>query len=345
MSIEDAGLLPDLWYFALPAGRLKPGRMLAKMLFGRRLLFCRPHAGPVFALDDLCPHRAMPLRHGRFDGREVECCYHGWRFDGAGRCTAIPALVEGQGFDPGRIKVRSWPVHEAQGLIWVFAGTDPAAAPLPPELPAIGARRAGIVERVEFPAHVDHAVVGLMDPAHGPFVHRAWWWRSRDSIHAKEKRFEPAELGFRMVRHAPSRNAAAYKLLGGGISTEITFRLPGVRVEHIQAGRWDVVGLTAVTPIDARRSELHHMIWWTAPWLGPIAPLFRPFARKFLEQDRRIVELQQEGLAGNPPLMLVDDADRPAKWYYRLKREWAAARAEGRAFVNPVKPRTLHWRS
>jgi phenylpropionate dioxygenase-like ring-hydroxylating dioxygenase large terminal subunit len=53
----------------------------------------------------------------------------------------------------------------------------------------------------------DHAVVGLMDPAHGPFVHRAWWWRSRRSIHEKEKRFEPAPLGFRMCRHAPSANS------------------------------------------------------------------------------------------------------------------------------------------
>jgi len=340
-----ADLLTDLWYFALPADRLRRGQMLGKTLFGRNLLFVRPESGPVFALDDLCPHRAMPLRHGRVAGCEVECCYHGWRFDGAGRCTAIPALVEGQGFDVGRIKVRTWPVRESQGLIWVFAGTDPSVAPPPPDLPAIGDRRAGIVERVEFPAHVDHAVVGLMDPAHGPFVHRAWWWRSARSIHAKEKRFEASELGFRMLRHAPSTNAAAYKLLGGGISTEITFRLPGLRIEHIQAGRYDVVGLTAVSPIDQRRSELHHLMWWTAPWLTPIAPLFRPFARKFLEQDRRVVALQQEGLAGDPPLMLVDDADRPAKWYYRLRREWQAARGEGRAFVNPVKARTLRWRS
>src|SRR5262249_25098532 len=107
-----SAVLPDLWYFALPGRWLKPGTMLAKRLLGGPLVFCRPFGGRPFALDDLCPHRAMPLRHGRFDGREVECCYHGWRFDGGGRCTAIPALVDGQAFEPGRIKVRAWPVLE-----------------------------------------------------------------------------------------------------------------------------------------------------------------------------------------------------------------------------------------
>jgi hypothetical protein len=44
-------------------------------------------------------------------------------------------------------------------------------------------------------------------------------------------------------------------------------------------------------------------------------------------------------------LSLIDDADTQARWYYRLKQEYRRARAEGRPFENPVKPRTLHWRS
>ena len=31
------------------------------------------------------------------------------------------------------------------------------------------------------------------------------------------------------------------------------------------------------------------------------------------------MELQSEGLKHNPHLMLIDDADRPAKWYFGLK--------------------------
>mgnify|MGYP001584171832 CR=1 FL=1 len=342
-----SAVLPDLWYYALPSRWLKPGRMVAKTLLGQPLLFARTTDGEAFALVDICPHRGIPLRYGRFDGNEVECCYHGWRFDRAGRCTLIPSLVEGQDFDPGRIKARRVKLAERQGNIWIFSGREDAADTIAvPELPAIGAAGARIVERVLFPCHVDHAVVGLMDPAHGPFVHRSWWWRRASSIHAKEKRYAASELGFSMVRHPPSRNSALYRILGGGLSTEIAFRLPGVRIEHIQAGRYTLVGLTTVTPIDETQTELHHLIYWTAPWLTPMRALLRPVARTFLNQDRDIVIKQQDGLRHAPALMLINDADVPAKWYYRLRREWASSRAERRTFVNPVPAETLlRWRS
>ena len=53
----------------------------------------------------------------------------------------------------------------------------------------------------------------------------------------------------------------------------------------------------------------------------------------------------QQGLAFSPPTMLVRDADTQVRWYYRLKREWLAAQAEGRAPVNSLAPVTLKWRS
>jgi phenylpropionate dioxygenase-like ring-hydroxylating dioxygenase large terminal subunit len=194
-------------------------------------------------------------------------------------------------------------------------------------------------------AAIDHAVVGLMDPAHGPFVHTAWWWRSRRSIHEKAKAFEPSPFGFTMVRHAPSRNSNAYRLLGGKPETEISFHLPSVRIEHIRIGRHVVAILTALTPIDDRATEITTALYWTAPWLSLLKPLLRPFVRKFLGQDRDVMTMQQAGLAHQPSLMLIDDADTQAKWYHRLKNEYARARAEHRPFVNPVKARVLRWRS
>jgi phenylpropionate dioxygenase-like ring-hydroxylating dioxygenase large terminal subunit len=184
-----------------------------------------------------------------------------------------------------------------------------------------------------------------MDPAHGPFVHRAWWWRSRRSIRQKAKGFAPSPFGFTMTRHPPSENSRAYRLLGGAPETEIVFRLPSVRVEHIRAGRHLVGNLTAITPIDDRVTEINHCIYWTSPRLSVLKPLLRRYVRAFLHQDRDIMERQQQGLRFDPPLTLIDDADTQAKWYYRLKREYRRARSEGRPFENPVKPRTLEWRS
>jgi phenylpropionate dioxygenase-like ring-hydroxylating dioxygenase large terminal subunit len=319
--------------------------MRAKTLLGEPLLLGRGADGRVFALRDICPHRAMPLSAGRFDGKEVECAYHGWRFDPAGRCTAIPSLCRDQDFDLSRIRVRAHPAREVQGNVWVFFGEDEADAPEVPVVPDVGERAPDLFESVRMPCPIDHAVVGLMDPAHGPFVHRAWWWRSGGSIHEKEKAFAPSPWGFTMLRHAPSSNSRAYRLLGGRPETEIGFRLPSTRVEHIRIGGHTLVNLTAVTPLGPAETEVNHAIWWTLPWLTPLKPLLRPYVRAFLEQDRAVMAKQREGLRHEPPLLLISDADTQARWYYRLKNEYARARAEKRPFVNPVKARVLRWRS
>ena len=346
MDADPAQPLREMWYFALPGSALRAGQMAPKTMLGEPLLLGRDGSGAVFALRDICPHRGIPLRYGRFDGAEIECCYHGWRFAPDGHCTAIPSLVEGQSLDLAKIRAKAFPAREVQGNVWVYVGeADPAAAPEIPVVPDLGERAPGLFESLRFPCAIDHAVVGLMDPAHGPFVHRSWWWRSRRSIHAKEKPFGPAPYGFTMLRHAPSSNSNAYRLLGGKPETEITFRLPSVRIEHIRVGSHVVANLTAVTPITASESEINHAIYWTQGWLTPLKPLLRPFVRKFLRQDRDIMVMQQGGLRYEPPLMLIDDADRQAKWYYRLKNEYRRARAENRPFENPVKERVLRWRS
>jgi phenylpropionate dioxygenase-like ring-hydroxylating dioxygenase large terminal subunit len=342
---EAAAPLREVWYYAVTGRRLKPGAMMAKVILGEPLLIGRDASGAPFALRDICPHRAMPLSAGRFDGREVECCYHGWRFDSAGRCTAIPSLVPTQRRDLGRIRILRYLVREVQGNIWVFFGDDPAAVPEIPCVDGFADAVPRLVETVRLAAPVDHAVVGLMDPAHGPFVHNAWWWRSRRSVRHKAKAFVPAPYGFTMTRHPPSSNSRAYRLLGGAPETEIMFRLPSNRIEHIQAGRHLIANLTAITPIDGGTAEVNHCVYWTAPWLGPLKPLLRRYVRAFLEQDRTIMERQQQGLRWDPRLMLIDDADTQAKWYYRLKREYRRAKAERRPFANPVAPRTLEWRS
>jgi phenylpropionate dioxygenase-like ring-hydroxylating dioxygenase large terminal subunit len=346
ISENPAAPLREAWYYALPSSRLRRGKIAARVMLGEPLLIGRDAAGAVFALRDLCPHRGMPLSAGYFDGREVECCYHGWRFDTSGRCTVIPALVPGQAFSPDRIRTRRYEAREIQGNIWVFFGDEPAAAPEIPLLEAFDAARPpNLVESVAFAAPIDHAVVGLMDPAHGPFVHRAWWWRSRRSIQQKAKAFTPSPFGFTMTRHRPSQNSRAYRLLGGVPETEIVFRLPSVRIEQICVGHHSVGNLTAITPVDDHVTEINHCIYWTSPWLGVLKPVLRHYVRAFLRQDCDIMERQQQGLRHNPPLTLIDDADTQAKWYYRLKREYRRARAEGRPFRNPVEPRTLEWRS
>ena len=350
MRSSDDGFLRDIWYFALPSTELRPGRTRDKILLGEPILFGRTTEGDVFALRDICPHRGIPLSDGRFDGKEVECCYHGWRFAPDGQCTCIPSLVPDQDLDVGAIRVRTYPIAERGGGIWIYMPSDPVSkgdpAVEPPTLPSVTDRGPGVCERMIFPSHIDHAVIGLMDPAHGPFVHQSWWWRNRRSIHEKAKAFGPSDLGFAMTRHRPSSNSAAYRLLGGTPTTEISFRLPGIRVEDIEIGEKRVCGLTAVTPVDEKTTEIHHMIFWNVGWANVLKPGLRVFARMFLGQDRDVVVKQQRGLQFQPNLMLINDADMQAKWYFRLKKAYTAWRAgEVDSFINPVRETTLRWRS
>lgn len=352
--------LRDIWYFGGAGEVLKAGGMVHKVLLGEPLVIGRTPEGELFALRDICPHRGVPLSAGVLYGAgesgcgeaAVECPYHGWKFRTDGRCAEIPSLVPGQTIEVDRIRVRRYPVREIQGNIWVYMA-DAARADLtptqePPEMPgipAIASRAPDMRETMIFDCHIDHAVIGLMDPAHGPFVHRSWYWRSRSSIHEKAKAFAPSPLGFKMVEHKPSSNSFAYKLLGGEPRTEIAFSLPGLRIERISVGEHRLIGLTTVTPIDEKKTEITQSFYWTMPFLGLLKPFVRPFMKAFLRQDRDMVNLQQKGLAFEPRLMLINDADVQAKWYHRLKTEWIESQEQGRPFENPVKPATLKWRS
>ncbi|MGE0828462.1 MAG: Rieske 2Fe-2S domain-containing protein [Hyphomonadaceae bacterium] len=347
-------LLRDLWYFAAISAEVKPGGHFRREILGEPVLIARGADGRAFALRDICPHRAVPLSAGKqtqTEGRvTIECPYHGWRFGTDGVCALIPSLAEGQSYEASRIKVRRYPVHEAHGIIFIFVSSDPrfaAAPPPPPDLTAPEAKPKFVITRT-FNAHMDNAVVGLMDPAHVPYVHNQWWWRPPSAgKKLKEKRFIPTELGWAIERHRPASNSLAYRwLFGGDVTTEIVFKLPGYRWEVVEAGQKRLYTLTCLTPENETRTRITQITYWTgAPLLDLIKPFAVPMAGEFLDQDGRMVDLQNEGLRYTQSMLWIDDIDVQAKWYQALKREWAKSRAEGRDFVNPIEPVTLKWMS
>ena len=80
-------------------------------------------------------------------------------------------------------------------------------------------------------------------------------------------------------------------------------------------------------------------------WRTGVEPHGDDHGRTFIADDRKIVELQREGLKFNPNLMLIQDADQPAIWYHRVKKAWAESTEKGTEFINPVQERTLRWNS
>jgi len=214
-----------------------------------------------------------------------------------------------------------------------------------PELPKFSDRYRTAFLTADLPCNVDHGIIGLMDPAHGPFVHQAWWWRSRSSIREKTKKFEPIPEGFRMAAHAPSGNSAPYKLLGvygEPVETTIDFVLPNRRWETIRCGPKWFTSLTTVTPVTASTCRIDVVAAWNVFYNVPfVTPIAKFFGAKFVRQDQVTMIQQAEGLKHNPSLMLIDDADKPAKWYFALKQ----ARLEGSDKHPMDGPVELHWRS
>ena len=348
-----AELLRGCWYVAAESRDLKPGALAGRRIAGEPVLLGRSGGGEVFALRDTCPHRGIPLRYGRMVGDQVECGYHGWRFGADGVCREIPSLREGQQIDLTRIRCPNYAAAERYGVLWVYipsGGEAPSAGqtPQPPALPGLsGADRPRAAIAMEFPCSADHAAFGLMDPTHAAFVHTSRWFKAEArKLRPKEKAFEPAPFGFRMKRHAvPPQNVVYRRLLGENVTTEIAYQLPGYRIEHVEGDRHWVVGLTAITPETDEATIVHQLFWTSLPIGGPLAPLVRRFMRIFLGQDRDIVAKQREGLMSGPKLMLINDSDTQARWWMRLKEEWASAQAAGRPFANPLREQILRWRS
>jgi phenylpropionate dioxygenase-like ring-hydroxylating dioxygenase large terminal subunit len=327
------------------------------------LVLGRDRQGRAFALRDACPHRGMPLSCGNFDGQQLECSYHGWKFEAhSGQCQLIPSLTSDQNLKVDRIYAGNYACEEHDNYVWVSipetsaagAGFSKAAEPpMPaPRVPILEGKYKIAHLTADMPVTVDHGIIGLMDPAHGPFVHQAWWWRSRHSIHEKRKNFEPIPNGFRMSAHTPSSNSAPYKLLrmyadADAITTTIDFVLPNLRYETIRAGKYWFASLTTVTPITRNHCRIDVVACWNMFRWVPFGPALLKFVfAKFVEQDRKTMEDQAEGLKHNPHLMLIDDADRPAKWYFALKAAYLDAKRSGGEMRHPMDgPVTLKWRS
>ncbi len=353
-----ATLLYNDWYPALRSDQLRGKELSTTLLLGIPLVLGRREDGRLFAMRDNCPHRGIPLSCGWFDGKSVTCKYHGWVFEPvSGQCMEIPSLTSRDPF-PRKLYGMAYPCEERDGHAWVYVPEpgsgriqpEDAALVTVPELPKFSSRCRSAHLTADLPCNVDHGVIGLMDPAHGPFVHQAWWWRKRASIHEKEKRFEPIPQGFRMATHAPSANSAPYKLLGvygEPITTTIDFVLPNRRYETIRAGDKWFSSLTTVTPVTPSTCRIDVVGAWNVLYHVPfMTSILRFFGNMFVRQDQVTMIQQAEGLRRDPALMLIDDADRPAKWYFALKQARLDSAHTGEPMKHPMEgPVTLHWKS
>ncbi len=186
--------------------------------------------GTPSAFLDRCPHRGARLSLGRVEDGRLECAYHGWRFDAAGRCVAIPALPA---FTPPEThRACAWQAMEAHGLVWVAPASAPCTAPHAPELLAPEDGRTALPPRrvlcgpFDVSTSAPRVVENFLDTAHFGFVHEGFLG-SREQLAVPDYRVEHDRLGRPLVPLYRAWQPRASAVAGGGAWVDYSYRLLG----------------------------------------------------------------------------------------------------------------------
>lgn len=165
-------MIPNQWYAILPSKAVKSGRIVGVKRLNMELALFRNAGGNICCVADRCTHRGAALSKGKVKGDCVECPFHGLQFDGAGRCTFIPANGRTSAADLSRYNVQSYPVRESSGIIYLWYGEpEKAADTLPFFYEDVDPSWVYSEVADHWDAHYSRCIENQLDVVHLPFVH------------------------------------------------------------------------------------------------------------------------------------------------------------------------------
>lgn len=306
-DLRRIGISPDHWYPVATSRKVRRGRTFATAFAGERIALYRGRSGTVHALEDRCAHRQVPLSMGVVEGEILRCCYHAWAYRGDGRISQIPYLPKGCERPPRG--VRSYPVREAYGLVFVFPG-DPALAPAAP-FPMLPEYRSAAHRTMTFSrtvrCHYSFMHENLLDMNH-QFLHRSVLGRIKPELLGYETGPRHVQARYLFVPAGGRKDRGAGLLSAEGIGGQDTPDVITIRTEYpYQTLRGVPEGTdlpafslwAAYVPEDAEQRVNHayglltiakpsvpgalHLAW----------PLIRRFTERVFAQDRTAVEAEQ----------------------------------------------------
>ena len=172
--VRTAGPSGNYWYAVELEKNVNPGQVVGVEFWGERIALYRTRTGRLHAVENRCAHRQLELSRGIVEGEHIACQYHGWKYDGSGRCVAVSHDLGSDRTQLPKIGIRSYPVQQRYGLVWLFPG-DPALAdqvPLP-EIPQLAGPRPWPVVPIDvtIKAHFTMVVENVCDFNHA-YLHR-----------------------------------------------------------------------------------------------------------------------------------------------------------------------------
>jgi phenylpropionate dioxygenase-like ring-hydroxylating dioxygenase large terminal subunit len=229
--------LKNAWFVACPSSRLGDKEPRSVTLLGEPLVVYRDASGKPQALEDRCCHRGVQLSLGRITQEgHLACGYHGWEYDGTGRCVHVPSLCAGTPVPKGFL-VRSFPCVEQDFYIWVWMGGGTPDTPAPPPIRNAGLHpwRQGTVQAS---CCAEFLVENILDSSHVPFVHKgthpAYFFNKINGFVEYDYEVRLTERGV-LVFYPPAKDADA-PFPEDTVSSYLHFELPD-RVYVFQRGR------------------------------------------------------------------------------------------------------------
>ncbi len=160
--------LPALLSEQLPGPDCEPVRL---ELLSEKMLAFRDTEGKLGLIDEFCAHRGVSLWFGRNEQNGIRCPYHGWKYDVNGNCTEVPSEPT-SGYCE-RIKLKSYPMVERGGVIWVYMGPAGKTPALPEwEFATLPLEHSYMSKRVQASNWLQ-ALEGGIDSSHVSFLHSA----------------------------------------------------------------------------------------------------------------------------------------------------------------------------
>jgi len=301
--------LKDYWYIAAESSEVKQ-KPVAAAPFGEPMVLFRTGDGQAAALEDRCSHRNMALSQGTLSSGCVTCPYHGWRFDGAGRCVQIPSLGSRERL-PNH-GVRAYPVREQDGYVWVYPG-ESIPESMPFQFPHYGERGwTNFRMRTRFRASVEACLENFLDCPHTVYVHGGWF-RNHDTRELSAT-VRSTEESVEVVFHGePITKSLVSKLFfpnGRELRHTDLFFMPNIsRVDYDFGSDRHFIITSQCTPLNEHETDVHTVIGFS---FGRIAPLVRlllePICRKIIRQDVEVLASQTDQLRrfGGPQFCHVE---------------------------------------
>ncbi|KRQ17133.1 ferredoxin [Bradyrhizobium manausense] len=302
-DLRQVGSHPDHWYPLAWSQEVKRGRAFASSFAGEPIVIVRTEAGDLFALEDRCAHRQVPLSKGVVKDCHLRCCYHGWSYDSSGRCVDVPYL----GKDKLPNGVRAYPCCELDGVVLVWPGRLPAK--LPPTTLGAAADRAYKTRRFGRVVNCHYTFMheNLMDMNH-QFLHRRTTGKVGPRYLGKRSGEGWMELDYSFRRPGERAPLGESMIVGSLRAPSAAPRdLMTIRTDYPHqslrlwtSGEKPVLHVwLGYTPVDAdqRKNQTFIMLSVRRPKIPGVLELAWPFLAKFtdrvFDEDREIVETEQ----------------------------------------------------